>query len=347
MVIDITEITIMNAAKRVQLSSAFKLESTWRDYLLERPAALSELTGLRMQPERPEVPQGNLRYDLLADSADGRRVLIELQFGKSDNRHLGQVVAYAANSDADLVIWMAEEFVPEHLTAIKYLNTKGETNVLAVKVGLFTTTFRGVCMPHLRADIVAGELDEPDTETDTRPTERVVAYIRYWDALNERLKNNHAYSPTESRQKRKTTMWRANTGVAYDISLNRQASVISMSMDRRNNSPEYCEAVFNALLEHQPEIEDKLGKQLTWDATYYKVYFVVDGAGYANDGVGFSTAVNLTAEHYERLQQALEPALRSLNFSQLRKQAEAQANTAATDSEESEELNDALTDIPT
>lgn len=345
MVIKTTEITIMNAAKRVQLSSAFRMESTWRDYLLSNPEALSQLTGLRMQPDRPEVLQGNMRFDLLADSADGRRVLIELQFGKSDNRHLGQVLAYAANSDADLVIWMAEDFVPEHLTAVNYLNTKGETSVLAVKVGLFETTVLDTILPQLRADIMAGELDEPDTETDTPPTERVVAYTRYWGALNERLKDNHAYSLTESRQKRKTTIWRPNTGVAYDISLNRQASSISMSMDRRNYPPEYCEAVFDAIIQHQPEIEAKLGKTLTWDATYYKVYFVVDDAGYANDGAGFSTAVNITAEHYERFQQALEPVLRSLDFRQLRKQAEVQAN-AATGSEEPEEFNRTMEEIP-
>lgn len=345
MIIKTTEITIMNAAKRVQLSSVFRLESAWRNYLLNHPEALSQLTGLRMHPERPEVPQGNLRFDLLADSADGRRVLVELQFGKSDNRHLGQVLAYAANSDADLVIWMAEDFLPEHLTAVNYLNTKGETSILAVKVGLFETTFRDMTLRQLRADVMAGELDEPDTETDSPPSERVVAYTRYWGALNERLKDNPAYSMIESRQKRKTAIWRPNTGVAYDISLNRQASVISMSMDRRNNPPEYCEAVFEAIIARQPDIEATLGKQLTWDATYYKVYFVVDDAGYANDGAGFSTAVNLTAENYERFQQALEPVLRSLDFTRIRKKVETQANAAA-GSEETEELNHPMEEIP-
>src|SRR5690554_2431254 len=274
MVIKTTEITIMNAAKRVQLSSAFRMESTWRDYLLSNPQALSQLTGLRMKADRPEVTLGNMRFDLLADSADGRRVLIELQFGKSDNRHLGQVLAYAANSDADLVIWIAEDFVPEHLTSVNYLNTKGETSVLAVKVGLFETTYQNMIIPQLRADIMAGELDEPDTEADTQSTERVVAYTRYWGALNERLKGNPAYSTIDSRQKRKTTIWRPNTGVAYDISLNRQASTISMSMDRRNYSPEYCEAVINSVQQHQHQIHASFGGNLNWDPTASKVYFV-------------------------------------------------------------------------
>jgi len=335
---NISEITIMNAAKRVQLSKIFRTEAAWREYLLRNAVALSQLVGLRMEPDRPEVPQGNMRFDLLADSADGRRVLIELQFGKSDNRHLGQVLTYAANSDADLVIWMAEDFVPEHLAAINYLNPKGETSILAVKVGLFETAFQNMTLQQLRADIMAGELDEPDTESDAQSTERVIAYTRYWGALNERLKGNPAYSMTDSRQKRKTSIWRPNTGVAYDISLNRQASTISMSMDRRSYTSEYCETVFEAIIQHQPEIEINFGNALTWDATTCKVHFVVDDAGYANDGAGFSAAVNLTAENYERFQKALEPVLRSLDFKQLKKQAEAQAN-AATSGEEPEPFN--------
>src|SRR5690625_3428605 len=169
MMIKTTEIKIIDAAKRVQLSSVCRLESAWRNYLLNHPEALSQLTGLRMHPERPEVPQGNLRFDLLADSADGRRVLVELQFGKSDNRHLGQVLAYDANSDADIVICMAEDFVPEHLTTVNYLISNGETIILAVKDGLFEFSFG--CMPlrQFQTDVMAGGLVVTDTETDSPP----------------------------------------------------------------------------------------------------------------------------------------------------------------------------------
>src|SRR5690625_6874360 len=61
---NISEITIMNAAKRVQLSKIFRTEAAWREYLLRNAVALSQLVGLRMEPDRPEVPQGNMRFDL-------------------------------------------------------------------------------------------------------------------------------------------------------------------------------------------------------------------------------------------------------------------------------------------
>src|SRR5690625_2162362 len=103
-----SEITIMNAAKRVQLSKIFRTEAAWREYLLRNAVALSQLVGLRMEPDRSEFTQGNIRFDLLADSADGRRILIELQFGKSDHKHLGQVLASERNSKCKRVSGLIE-----------------------------------------------------------------------------------------------------------------------------------------------------------------------------------------------------------------------------------------------
>jgi hypothetical protein len=69
---------------------------------------------------------GGLRADLTARDALGRSVVIEAQLGSADHGHLGQLVSYATELQADFAVWVvaAEEppFSAEHLNAIADLS---------------------------------------------------------------------------------------------------------------------------------------------------------------------------------------------------------------------------------
>lgn len=91
-----------------------------------------------LETRETEVRVGR-RYsaDILAfDPRDGKGILIENQLEGSDHTHLGQILTYLAGLDAQTVIWIAESFGEEHLSAISWLNenTAGEFDFLAVKV---------------------------------------------------------------------------------------------------------------------------------------------------------------------------------------------------------------------
>lgn len=86
-----------------------------------------------------EVSVGRYFCDVLAHTADGQRVVIENQFGHADHDHLGKILTYAAGLEADILIWIAEDFLPEHITALNWLNnnTSEETpSFFAIKIGL-------------------------------------------------------------------------------------------------------------------------------------------------------------------------------------------------------------------
>ncbi|MBC8501594.1 MAG: DUF4268 domain-containing protein, partial [Nitrosopumilus sp.] len=86
-----------------------------------------------------EVEVGKYRCDVLAHTTDGRRVVIENQFGHADHDHFGKILTYAAGLEADVVIWIAEDFWDPHITAINWLNSKTSEETLsffAIKVGL-------------------------------------------------------------------------------------------------------------------------------------------------------------------------------------------------------------------
>ena len=86
-----------------------------------------------------EVPVGKYSCDVLAHTSNGKTVVIENQFGHADHDHLGKILTYAAGLEADIIIWIAEDFFPEHVTALNWLNsisTENTPSFFAIKIGL-------------------------------------------------------------------------------------------------------------------------------------------------------------------------------------------------------------------
>ena len=55
-------------------------------------------------------PVGRYWLDLLLTDDQGRVVIVENQFDATDRDHLGELLTYAAGTEADVVIWVAERF---------------------------------------------------------------------------------------------------------------------------------------------------------------------------------------------------------------------------------------------
>jgi hypothetical protein len=69
--------------------------------------ALGEKIGMTLEYVGREVPVGGFRADIVARDGAGRTVIIENQFGPTDHEHFGQVVLYACEARADVVVWLA------------------------------------------------------------------------------------------------------------------------------------------------------------------------------------------------------------------------------------------------
>ena len=83
-------------------------------------------------PQR-EVGAGDFSIDLVAETNFGD-VVIENQFGRSDHRHLGQLVTYLSHRDVQRAIWIVEEGRPEHVKAVEMLNDRGVGQIWMVTV---------------------------------------------------------------------------------------------------------------------------------------------------------------------------------------------------------------------
>ena len=94
---------------------------------------LDKVLGLGLSDPQREVGAGAFSIDLVAETNFGD-VVIENQFGRSDHRHLGQLVTYLSHREVQRAIWVVEEARPEHVKAVETLNDRGVGQVWMVTV---------------------------------------------------------------------------------------------------------------------------------------------------------------------------------------------------------------------
>ena len=106
----------------------------WLEDNLQR---LSRVIGIAIEPDDSQVWVDGFTADVLASfPVNGSRVVIENQLDNTDHAHLGQILSNMARLEAQTAIWLAREFQPAHLSAIRWLNinTPGDFNFFAVRV---------------------------------------------------------------------------------------------------------------------------------------------------------------------------------------------------------------------
>ncbi len=101
-----------------------KEDADFTPWLAENISELDNVLGLGLTNPQREVGAGDFSIDLLAETNFGD-IVIENQFGRSDHRHLGQLVTYMSQQGVERAIWIAEEARPEHVTAVERLNERG------------------------------------------------------------------------------------------------------------------------------------------------------------------------------------------------------------------------------
>jgi hypothetical protein len=128
------------------------LRATWArevqdliPWVIDKFPDLGGMLGFHLQLVRREAPIGSFRVDILARDEAGRKIVVEIQFGPTDHKHFGQVVLYALEGRADVVIWVSAgnplltgtgPFRREHVDALIGLNRRFAGEVEFYGVGL-------------------------------------------------------------------------------------------------------------------------------------------------------------------------------------------------------------------
>ena len=102
-------------------------------WLCANIGALDSVLGLGLANPRKEVDAGDFSIDIVAETDVGD-IVIENQYGRSDHRHLGQLVTYLSHRQVQRAIWILEAARPEHVKAVETLNQRGVGQIWMVTV---------------------------------------------------------------------------------------------------------------------------------------------------------------------------------------------------------------------
>src|SRR3954453_3282747 len=90
---------------------------------------LAGALGMSLTPVAMEVPVGEFRLDIQAQTPDGRVVIVENQLERTDHGNLGQLLVYASGLEAAAVVWVAPRFRDDHRRTLDWLNERTDTGV--------------------------------------------------------------------------------------------------------------------------------------------------------------------------------------------------------------------------
>ena len=252
--------------ERVPLKSVFPHEAyDFTVWLAENPDVISEAIGLNLtNVEREQVAEGSkFITDLTAETEDGSRVVIENQFGRSDHRHLGQLVTYVATFEAKIAIWIVENPRPEHGEAINWLNEAGAAAFYLLKAEAIKI---GASEHAPLLTLITGPSEEVQQVGKSKKefAQRHHEREQFWATLLQRSKGKTKLFSNVSPSR---STWIATgggkSGITFQYYVWQEQSAINVYIERPN--AEDNTQIFGQLLAEQASIEDSFGKALDWD----------------------------------------------------------------------------------
>lgn len=233
-------------------------------------ALLADTLGLELEVEAQEKEVGPFRADILCkDLRNDSWILIENQLERTDHRHLGQLITYAAGLKAVTIVWVAATFTDEHRAALDWLNTVTDDNfrffaleVELWKIGssLAAPKFNIVSKPNEWSKTVGAATRRIETEALTETKQMQLAF---WEALHSDLQSHSRIRTQKPRPQHWTNLPIGRSGMRLGAILNSKEERIGVELYL---SDENAQAYFRELESAKAEIEQELGFEVIWMA---------------------------------------------------------------------------------
>ncbi len=243
-------------------------------WLRHNAHALADAVGLDIELTATEHQVGPFLLDVIGKDLTNDRVLIvENQLTPTDHGHLGQLLTYAANTDAGTVIWMALSFREEHRQAVAFLNELGGEKVrfFAVEIGAVrigdspaAPLFTLAAQPndfHAQAAAAAKASSEDASGVSAQ-------YAAFWQRFLEQLRDQH---PAWTRaRKGPAENWLTPPspfkGLSYYcVSFPSRPQRLRCELYIDSEGPAEVEARFRDLYEQRAGVEARFGGELSWE----------------------------------------------------------------------------------
>ncbi len=245
-------------------------------WLTENLSTLSDALGIRLELVGREEAVGDFSVDIVAEVDQGL-VVIENQLERTDHGHLGQLLTYAAGKEARVLIWITPEIREEHRSALEWLNrfTIDEIAVFGVEVRVVKIG-DSAPVPEFRPIIAPN-----GWQRRQRRQRRATGSSQNWAGSNADLYQEF-FQPvfdslresgvTDKRRsfRHYTQHFPSNSGlerVEYALAfLPREGGLASVQVMMRRGGAVDHEAIFEALMVEQGQIEAALPGRWSWES---------------------------------------------------------------------------------
>ena len=252
--------------KKVDIRKQWKNEAIdFTPWLADNIEKISDIIGLELEFEGREVSAGSFSADILAKDENGKYVIIENQYSKTDHDHLGKCITYASTLDASTIIWIAEDFREEHKKAFDWLNdlTNKDISFFAVKLELLQIDNSKYAV---NFDVVSGP------NQNVRNTRKTVGgelsalqlvQIEFWDDFKEKI---HDKNKRISLQTARPQNW-------FDITIGKSGIHVFNTRNQLKNQvttgiyirSTIADKMLPYLENRKEKIEKEMGQKLIWN----------------------------------------------------------------------------------
>jgi hypothetical protein len=254
--------------KRINPRQVWKNETTeFTPWLRENLAQLASTLALELDLVEREAPVGDFAADLVAkDLNSDRFVVIENQLDSTDHKHLGQVLTYAANKKAGVIVWISPQFRDEHRQALEWLNDVTDEDIDFFGLQLELLQIDDSALAPNFSIVAKPSAWQKETRKRSQVTPRQQAYHEFFSAL---LKELRARAPhITSAESVGYESWFAfaagRTGFSYSFSFTQDKRFrVELYLDMGDQ--ELNKKAFDLLKEDQEAIAQEVGQPIEWE----------------------------------------------------------------------------------
>ena len=227
---------------------------------------LSDVLGFDISIISREEKVGPFKVDLYGEDNSGHKVIIENQLEKTDHIHLGQVITYLTNLEANTAIWISTRPTEGHIKAIDWLNEVTPEDIAfylvkveAIQIGesspvapLFTVIKR----PTSEKKQIGSERKEY--------AQRHILREKFWiQFLEEVNKKNQLFSNISPSTDAWIGIGMGRGGFNLNLVISRRYARAEIYINRGNI--EENKKAFGLLYALKDEIEREFGGKLVWE----------------------------------------------------------------------------------
>jgi hypothetical protein len=234
----------------------------------ENLSQLGDAIGIELELEGTEQNVGPFNADILCkDTVDDQWVLIENQLDRTDHKHLGQLIAYAAGLDAVTIVWIARRFRDPYRAALDWLNEITEEGIdfFGIEIELWQISdspiapkFNLVSKPNDWSKTVSRVTKRDGELTGTQQLK-----LEYWTALAEYLEEHSSRIQSRTPQPRSWMSFAVGrSGCHLSANVNTQAPRVRILLYLKKRAE--GDALFHLLKEEHDAIEAEIGENLDW-----------------------------------------------------------------------------------